>query len=267
MCIRDSPLVRHGLGPGDAWGLTFWDKGQCQKRLDEANNEGIYTPLGTQPTILQPAALGGVNWGGGAVWPDQNLLLVNVNTTAMIAQILPIQDAIKASAERVMEGQRIIAPLSGTPYGLDMGPFVSPWGIPCTPPPWGELVAVDLKEGTILWKSTLGSIHELGPIPLPFELEWGTPNFGGPMITASGLVFIAATTDRRIRAFDATAGEKLWSFKLPVDATATPMTFEKDGRQYIVIVAGGHHFFERPLGDYVLAVSYTHLTLPTNREV
>lgn len=251
--VKPPPLVRHGLKPDDAWGLTFWDERECRKRLESARNQGIYTPLGTEPTILQPAALGGVNWGGGAVWPDKNLLLVNVNTTAMIAQMLPIEEAIKAAKSRVMEGQRIIAPISGTPYGLDMGPFVSSWGIPCTPPPWGELVAVDLAEGEILWRSTLGSVHELGPIPLPFEIEWGTPSFGGPLVTASGLVFIAATMDRRIRAFDAKTGEKLWSFELPVDATATPMTYEKDGRQYVVIVAGGHHFFERPLGDYVLA--------------
>lgn len=251
--VKPPPLIRHGLNSDDAWGLTFWDKGECQKRLDEARNQGIYTPLGTEPTILQPAALGGVNWGGGAVWPETNLLVVNVNTTAMIAQMLTIENAINAAKARTMEGQRIIAPMGGTPYGLDMGPFVSSWGIPCTPPPWGELVAVDLSEGEILWKSTLGSIHELGPVPLPFEIEWGTPNFGGPLVTASGLVFVAATMDRRIRAFDAKTGEKLWSFELPVDATATPMTFEKDGQQYVVIVAGGHHFFERPLGDYVLA--------------
>lgn len=251
--VKPAPLVSHRISPDDAWGLTFWDKAECREKIESSRNEGIYTPLGLEPTILQPAALGGVNWGGGAVWPDKNLLVVNVNTTAMIAQMLPIDEALKAAKERTMEGQRIIAPMGGTPYGLDMGPFVSSWGIPCTPPPWGKLVAVDLANGEIRWQSTLGSVHELGPVTVPFEIEWGTPNFGGPLVTASGLVFIAATMDRRIRAFDAQTGEKLWTFKLPVDATATPMTYEKDGRQYVVIVAGGHHFFERPLGDYVLA--------------
>jgi len=251
--IKPPPLVSHGLSPDDAWGLTFWDKGKCREQIENSRNDGIYTPLGLEPTILQPAALGGVNWGGGAVWPDKNLLLVNVNNTAMLAQILPIEDAIKAAKKRTMEGQRVIAPMGGTPYGLDMGPFVSPWGMPCTSPPWGKLVAVDLSKGEILWESTLGSVHELGPVTVPFEIEWGTPNFGGPLVTASGLVFIAATMDRRIRAFDALTGEKLWTFKLPVDATATPMTYEKNGRQYVIIVAGGHFFFERPVGDYVLA--------------
>ncbi len=251
--VKPEPLVRHSLGPEDMWGLTFWDKGQCREQLANAQNEGIYTPLGTKPTIMTPAPLGGVNWGGGAVWPDKNLLLVNVNTTAMITQILPIEETLSDKKGLAMENQRLIAPIIGTPYGMDTGPFVSPWGLPCTPPPWGELVAVDLSEGEVRWKSALGSIHELGPVTLPFEVEWGTPNLGGPLVTASGLVFIAATIDRRIRAFDAETGEKLWSFELPVDANATPMTYERDGRQYVVIVAGGHVFLERPLGDHILA--------------
>lgn len=249
--IKPKPLVKTDrLTSDDAWGLTFWDKGECRDYIEGAQNEGIYTPIGTKPTIVQPASLGGVNWGGGSVLPGKNLLVVNVNTTAMTKQMIPFEEAAnQASGIKT----RVIAPLKGTPYGLDAGPFVSSWGIPCTPPPWGQLVAVDLAEGDIVWKSTLGSIHEMGPFPLPFEIEWGTPNFGGPLVTAGGLVFIAATTDRRIRAFDVETGEKLWTFTLPVDATAGPMTYEMDGKQYVVIAAGGNAFFGRPQGDYIIA--------------
>jgi quinoprotein glucose dehydrogenase len=114
-------------------------------------------------------------------------------------------------------------------------------------------VAVDLQGGTILWETALGSVHEMGPVTAPFHIEWGTPNLGGGIGTAGDLFFIGATMDRQIRAFDVKNGETLWQHTLPVDATATPMTYEYNGRQYVVINAGGHHMFGRDYGDYLYA--------------
>jgi quinoprotein glucose dehydrogenase len=131
--------------------------------------------------------------------------------------------------------------------------------VPCVTPPWGKLVAIDLKAGKVIWESALGSVHELGPVPVPFEINLGTPNLGGPLITGSGLVFIGATLDRRFRAFDVKTGKKLWTHKLPYDANANPMTYQQDDRQFVVIAAGGSAMMSdmagRKLGNTIVAFS------------
>jgi quinoprotein glucose dehydrogenase len=143
--------------------------------------------------------------------------------------------------------------MSGTPYTVEIGALQSFLGIPCNKPPWGKLVAVDLRRGVILWEVPLGSVHEMGPVPLPFHIEWGTPNLGGGIATAGGLFFIGATMDRQFRAFDTRNGKTLWQYTLPADATATPMTYEYRGRQYVVINAGGHYMYGRGHGDWLYA--------------
>jgi quinoprotein glucose dehydrogenase len=143
--------------------------------------------------------------------------------------------------------------MKGTPYTVELGTLVSSLGIPCSAPPWGKLIAVDLVKGKILWETALGSVHEMGPFPLPFHIEWGTPNLGGGIATAGGLFFVGATMDRQLRAFDVSSGETLWRYTLPVDATATPMTYTYRGRQYLVINAGGHFMFNREQSDYLFA--------------
>ena len=144
-------------------------------------------------------------------------------------------------------------PMQGSPYDMEVGLLTSFFGVPCNAPPWGKLVAVDTAEGTIRWEAPLGSIHEMGPVPLPFHIDWGTPNLGGGIATAGGLFFIGATMDRQIRAFDTETGETLWNYTLPNDASATPMTYMYRGKQYLVINAGGHVMFNRGQGDYLYA--------------
>jgi quinoprotein glucose dehydrogenase len=110
--------------------------------------------------------------------------------------------------------------------------------LPCTKPPWGSLAAVDLERGEILWQRPVGTVEDLAPVPLRFEL--GTPNLGGPLATGGGLVFLGATMDHYLRAFDAETGAELWRGRLPAPGNATPMTYEAEGRQYVVVAAGGH---------------------------
>jgi len=150
--------------------------------------------------------------------------------------------------------------MQGTGYTVDIGALQSSLGIPCNRPPWGKVVAVDLVQGRINWEVALGSVHELGPMAAPFQINLGTPNLGGGIATAGGgiataggLYFIGATMDRLIRAFETANGDIAWDFELPVDATATPMTYIYQGRQYVVINAGGHHMFNRGYGDYLYA--------------
>ena len=137
------------------------------------------------------------------------------------------------------------------PYGFEMKFLESPFGAPCSKPPWGSLVAVDLTDGSIVWDVPLGTIKKLAPLPIPWKL--GTPNLGGPIITGGGLVFIGAAMDDMIRAFDLKSGEELWADDLPAGGQATPMSYAIDGRQFVVIAAGGHDILDTTRGDYVIA--------------
>jgi quinoprotein glucose dehydrogenase len=123
--------------------------------------------------------------------------------------------------------------------------LVSPSGLPCNAPPWGALVAFDLKTGKLRWEAPLGSMGEGAPA--------GSISFGGPMATAGGLVFTAAALDPHLRAFDADTGQEVWTVELPASAQSTPMTYQWEGRQYIVICAGGHGKMKSKMGDSVVA--------------
>ena len=123
--------------------------------------------------------------------------------------------------------------------------LLSPLGLPCTPPPWGVLAAVDLASGEIVWRTTLGEVYGL---PL------GLPSLGGPIVTAGGLVFIGGTPmDDMLRAFDIETGALLWQWQLRAAGQATPMTYVREGRQYVVIYAGGNPAAQGRLGDVVMA--------------
>jgi hypothetical protein len=147
-----------------------------------------------------------------------------------------------------------ISPMRGTPYGLFRVPaLLSPLGLPCTKPPWGTLLAVDTASGEVKWEVPLGTVRDLAPVPLP--IRWGTPNLGGPIVTQGRLVFIAAAMDNYLRAFDLDTGKELWKGRLPAGAQATPMSYRlgEDGRQFVVIAAGGHGRMGTDIGDSVVA--------------
>jgi quinoprotein glucose dehydrogenase len=129
---------------------------------------------------------------------------------------------------------------------------VSGIGMPCTKPPWGKVVALDLGKGVIAWHRPIGTIQDLAPAPVP-NLELGVPLIGGAIVTGSGLIFVAATFDNYLRALDLETGEELWKGRLPAGGQATPMTYAIDGRQYVVIAAGGHGGAGTTRGDHVVA--------------
>lgn len=237
-----APLLPTALSPDDAWGFTFWDRGKCRDLIRQSSHAGLFTPITENYTLLLPGSLGGPNWGGGALDAERQLLMVNYSTVAARARLVPRAAADTVGAVAI-EGYNWSMRMSGTPYDMEVGMLVSPLGVPCTAPPWGKLAAIDLRTGKLRWDVALGSVHNMGPVSAPFEIPWGTPTLGGGLATASGLMFIAATTDRLFRAFAAETGEVLWSAKLPADGMATPMSYMSDGRQYVVIAAGGHHMF------------------------
>ncbi|MCP4006332.1 MAG: pyrroloquinoline quinone-dependent dehydrogenase [bacterium] len=248
--VKPPPLVPSSVSEDDAWGLTFWDKGRCRSRIRALRNDGIFTPPSLRGSLVVPGAIGGSNWGGVAFDPDRNILIANVTHMPFVATLFPAEEYERRSAA---EPDDEIRPQRGTPYGLHREKLVSGLGIPCVKPPWGTLVAVSLETGEILWKVPHGSLRDILPVPIPWNV--GTPTLGGSLITASGLVFIGAAMDNYIRAYDITTGKELWKGRLEAAGIATPMTYRvrPGGKQYIVIAAGGHSRGGMPLGDTLVA--------------
>jgi quinoprotein glucose dehydrogenase len=246
------PLVPQRLRPEDAWGLTRWDRGKCRERLESLRNEGIFTPPSFAGSVVFPGTAGGSNWGSVAYDPERKLLFANTSRVANWAQLVP-RDAPEAAPREDSAGYLSTAAMRGTPYVAHFGVLLSPLGIPCNPPPWGTLAALDLAAREPRWESVLGTTRDLAPLPLP--LPWGTPNMGGPLATAGGLVFIGAALDDYLRAFDSLTGEELWRGRLPAGGQATPMSYRvrDGGRQFVVIAAGGHNQMRSRRGDSLVA--------------
>ncbi len=249
--VVPAPFVPQRLRPEDAWGLTPIDRWRCRKRLERLRNDGIFTPPSLQGTLVYPAHTGGANWGGVAIDPQRRILVVNASNLAFEVRLIPRAD-FESERESGAALMREYAPQAGTPFGIVREPVLSAFKLPCNPPPWGTLTALSLDDGALLWQRPLGSVPDRVPIPLPIEL--GLPNLGGPIATAGGVVFVAAAMDGVLRAFDVETGEELWSDRLPAGGNATPMTHRgPDGRQYVVIAAGGHGKLGTRRGDHVLA--------------
>ncbi|MGI9343301.1 MAG: pyrroloquinoline quinone-dependent dehydrogenase [Gammaproteobacteria bacterium] len=250
---RPAPVGRVGLTPDDAWGFTFFDRAACRQKIAAFRTGGLYEPPSFEGTATLPGA-SIFNWGGAAFDPVGNRLIVPISQTPMFIR-LTRSDEI-TDEMRNMPRQGPMGPptdMAGTPYSYEFAPVMSPFFSPCTSPPWGELAAIDLTGDTgTAWRFALGTLSGLMPVPIP--LEFGTPLAGGPTATAGGLVFIGASSDEKFRAFDIDTGEKLWEVDTPAPAMATPMTYEADGRQFVVVAAGGHIFkgFNN-VSDYVVA--------------
>jgi quinoprotein glucose dehydrogenase len=242
------PLVPQRLTPEDAFGLTPWDRGKCRDAIARLRNEGIFTPPSLQGTLVFPGNGGGTDWGSVAFDPRSGLLYVNTNRVAHVITLIP-RDQLEAARTTAPKAE--FGKMLGTPYAMKREVLLSPFDIPCNPPPWGTLAAVDLATGKVKWESTLGTTRDIAPVPI--SIAWGTPNMGGPIVTAGGVVFIGAAMDDYLRAFDAASGAELWKGRLPAGGQATPMTYRAGGKQYVVIAAGGHGRLTTRLGDSVVA--------------
>lgn len=245
-------LVSHAaVTPQDAWGLTFYDRGKCRDLIEQYRSEGIFTPPSLKGTILAPSYVGGVNWGSLAFDSERQLVIAAVNNVPMVVTLIP-REQLQPMRDSGAWLDSEFANQNGTPYAMRRELLASPLGLPCTAPPWGTLAAVDLKRNAIRWQVMLGSTRDMTPWFVPGRTI-GMPNMGGAIVTDGGLAFIAAATDNYLRAFDVDTGRELWKGRLPAGGQATPMTYEVDGRQFVVIAAGGHGGLGTKRGDHVVA--------------
>jgi quinoprotein glucose dehydrogenase len=239
------PLSPLKYSADDAWGPTPEAQAACRAILASLRNDGPFTPPSLQGTLVVPGNIGGAAWGGVAIDEGKALAIVPVNRIPAMVQLFAADGFNMDSMRRVDAGRGLTdfeyTRMHGTAFVMRRRLILGPTGLPCTPAPFGALVAVNLKTGGIAWTAPLGT---MGGFP-------GSPNLGGPIVTAGGIVFIGATLDRTFHAFDVEAGRELWTASLPAGARATPMTYEAGGRQYVVIAAGGGGPFGT--GDAIIA--------------
>ena len=240
--------LRRGPDRMEPWGADDQQRKWCSETISKLRYDGVFTPPSLQGSLVYPGNVGGTAWGGVAFDPRSSTLFVPDNRLAAVVRLVPRADLSRARQERK---DWETANQIGTPYGMQRTFLLAPGGSPCTPPPWGILAAIDTNSGETRWESPTGNIPWVGDHP-----EWGSIQLGGPIATAGGLVFMGATLDPWLKAYDSTTGKLLWRGELPTSARSTPMTFVgPDGRQYVVIAAGGHDVPAAKLSDALVAFS------------
>lgn len=249
--IKPAAVTPQSMTVNDAFGISEADRQWCQTEISHLRTTGIFTPASVQGTLIIPGNIGGMNWGGMAYDPGNRLLVLPSNHLAAEVKLIPRADLknVRETESRRINGDWEIAEQRGTPYGMMRRILISPSGVPCTPPPWSTLIAIDTVTGDKKWEVPFGSRTP--------SAHTGSLSLGGPIVTASGLVFVAGTLDPAIYAFDIKTGAQLWRGELPTSARSTPMTYQgPDGKQYLVVSAGGHGIPGMALlGDYVVAFS------------
>ena len=252
-------LARRDLTEADMWGMSPIDQLWCRIQFRMAAYEGIYTPPTSDRHWIQyPGYNGGSDWGGIAVDPERGIIVANYNDMPNHNRLLTREEAdergiapINAPGGPVGSGAQ-----AGAPYAIEVNAgWRQEWtGLLCKEPPYGGIRAIDMATGQTLWDKPFGTARKNGPFRIPsmLPIDIGTPNNGGAVLTASGLIFIAATTDDLFRAMDIETGEVLWEVALPAGGQSNPFAFEVNDKQYIGLQTGGHHFMETPIGDQVI---------------
>lgn len=247
------PLSPQKLSLDSVWGATPESRDACLAQIRPLRNEGPFTPPSLQGTLVLPSNIGGAHWGGLAFDPSRQIAVVPVNRIVALVQLIRLDelDTLQARSNSSRLSDQYTR-MHGTPYVMRRRMISAPDRLPCVPPPWGSLVAIDLKTGARAWDVPLGDPSTMMPaLGALSKTPLGIPNLGGPIVTAGGVVFIGATMDHFIRAFDIETGRELWRGPLPAGARATPMTYERNGRQFVVVAVGGSEDWGK--GDYVVA--------------
>ncbi|MGP5201601.1 membrane-bound PQQ-dependent dehydrogenase, glucose/quinate/shikimate family [Psychrobacter aquimaris] len=233
----------------DMWGASLIDQMMCRIEFNQLNYDGRYTPPSTNGTLVYPGNFGTFNWGGLAVDPENGVMFGMPTYLAFTSKLIP-KDTL--GDVETNKGEQGVNANEGADYAVEMGPFLSPLGVPCQQPPWGTIAGADLATGEIAYQRKNGTVQDLSPIPI--KLELGVPGIGGPIITKGGVAFLSAATENNFRAYDLKNGDVLWNVRIPAGGQATPMTYlNSKGEQMVVLVAGGHGSVGTKIGDYVMA--------------
>ena len=243
------------LKESNMWGATMFDQLACRIGFRQLRYEGRFTPPSTQGSLVYPGNFGVFNWGGIAIDPQRQIAFVTPTYLAFVSTLIPRVDTTTQYVQNGTPPEGALPALNenfGAPFATRMHPFTSPLGVPCQAPPWGYVAAADLRTGKVIWQHKNGTVRDSSPLPLPFKM--GVPNLGGPIVTAGGVAFLSGTIDNFVRAYDVSNGAQLWESRLPAGGQATPMTYRgNDGRQYLLVAAGGHGSLGTKAGDYLIA--------------
>lgn len=238
----------------DMWGATLFDQLYCRIQFHRLRYDGRFTPPTVQGSLVYPGNFGVFNWGGVAVDPQRQVVFATPATLAFVSKLVPRPDdsaLMVQGSEQPRDGLPSLNENFGAPYAVKLSAFTSPLGIPCQEPPWGMVAGADLTTGLVAWKHRNGTVRDLSALPLPFRM--GVPSLGGPLMTAGGVAFLSGTLDNFVRAYEVSSGRVLWEGRLPAGGQATPMTYTGgDGRQYLLVVAGGHGSTGTRAGDHVI---------------
>ncbi len=246
------------LSEAKMWGITPLDQLSCRIQFKKLYYAGDYTPPQMEWFLQNPSWFGTTNWGGQSIDKRHDLMIVNDMRVMMKGRLLTRDQQIQRARESGKTDHNVggVVPMDNTPYGAERGMVQSVLGVPCTTPPFGTMAAIDMKTQKVLWQRSLGTPEQFGPLGLKTHLpiELGMPTLGGATTTASGLIFFSATSDYYLRALNALTGAVVWKSPLPVGAGATPLVFTspEDGRQYVVVTAGGTRAAPDH-GDYIIA--------------
>lgn len=246
----DLNLLNPPLDEKAMWGATPFDQMLCRIQFKELRYDGQYTPPSVQGSLIYPGNVGVFNWGSVSLDPVRQLLFTSPNYMAFVSKLVPRAE-VAADSKRESETSGV-QPNTGAPYAVIMHPFMSPLGVPCQAPAWGYVAGIDLTTNKVVWKHKNGTSRDSSPIPI--GLPMGVPSMGGSMVTAGGVGFLSGTLDQYIRGYDVKNGKELWKSRLPAGGQATPMSYTgQDGKQYVLVVVGGHGSLGTKMGDYIIA--------------
>lgn len=243
---RPAPLLDQAAKPKVWWLADLVGFGQCSRLFDKLQYEGMYSPPTTkgEGVLAYPDSAGGVQWGGVAFDPRSQTAVVNVSHITQYIKLWPRKDY-----ERVAGGsgnEQGFYPQEGAPFGMSLRNAFNWLGMPCWAPPFGELVALDMKSGDVKWRRPVGVSQKYG---FYMPESWGSPTIGGPAVTAGGIIFIGGSMDAKVRAYSLATGEQLWSNIVQAPVVANPAVYEYKGREYVAFVAGGNSIIKDQVGD------------------